>query len=48
MEPAKDCVTTHLPKCAAPKMDGAQVSEAECASQSTTAVAVDDEQSIGV
>ena len=28
MEPAEECVTTHLPKCAAPKMDGAQVSEA--------------------
>ena len=39
MEPAKECVTTHLPKRAAPKMDGAQVSEAEFALQSTAVVA---------
>lgn len=26
MEPAEECVTTHLPKRAAPKMDGAQAS----------------------
>jgi len=39
LEPAKECVTTHLPKCAAPKMDGAQVSEAEIVSQSAAAVA---------
>ncbi len=39
MEPAKECVTTHLPKSAVPKMDGAQVSEAEFASQSTATVA---------
>ena len=46
MEPAKECVTTHLPKQAAPKMDGAQVSEANVALQSTTAVAA--KQSISV
>ena len=39
MEPAKECVTTHLPKRAAPKMDGAQVSEAEIALQSATVLA---------
>lgn len=38
MESAEECVTTHLPKRAAPKMDGAQVSEAPL--QSTVAVAV--------
>jgi len=46
VEPAKECVTTHLPKCTAPKMDGAQVSEAELALQSTATVAA--EQSIVV
>jgi len=39
LDPAKECVTTHLPKRAAPKMDGAQVSEAEFALQSATVVA---------
>lgn len=39
MEPAKECVTTHLPKRAAPKTDGAQVSEAEFVPQSTATVA---------
>jgi len=46
LESAEECVTTHLPKCAAPKMDGAQVSEAEFALQSAAAVAA--EQSIVV
>jgi len=27
LEPAEECVTTHLPKRAVPKMDGAQASE---------------------
>jgi len=39
LEPAEECVTTHLPKRSAPKMDGAQVSGD---SQSTVAVAVNE------
>ena len=39
LEPAEECVTTHLPKPEAPKMDGAQVSEAESVPQLTAAVA---------
>jgi len=39
LEPAEECVTTHLPKRSAPKMDGAQVSGD---SQSTIAVAVEE------
>ncbi len=45
MESAEECVTTHLPKRAAPKMDGAQVSES--ASEPTAAVGRD-QQSIVV
>lgn len=42
LEPAKECVTTHLPKRAAPKMDGAQASVGDPSRSTLAAVADND------